>query len=138
MSELSDDVKAKARKQARSREAHHRLGPAAFPSNTTSRTARAQCRIDCVWLVICVTPAGNSSHCLLLKAPPPPSAQVEFYFSDSNLPRDAFLRSAVEEAPDGFVSLALICTFSRMRSLLGLGDSKVVADKASATYPARS
>ena len=50
--------------------------------------------------------------------------QIEFYFSDSNLPRDAFLLSAVEEAPDGFVSLALICTFSRMRSLLELKGSE--------------
>lgn len=27
--------------------------------------------------------------------------QVEFYFSDSNLPRDGFLRRAVEESQDG-------------------------------------
>ena len=53
-----------------------------------------------------------------------PRPQIEFYFSDSNLPRDAFLLSAVEEAPDGFVSLALICTFSRMRTLLELKGSE--------------
>ncbi|CAN6268402.1 unnamed protein product [Urochloa humidicola] len=46
--------------------------------------------------------------------------QVEFYFSDSNLPRDGFLRKTVEESEDGLVSLALICSFSRMRSHLGL------------------
>ncbi|CAN6235507.1 unnamed protein product [Urochloa humidicola] len=46
--------------------------------------------------------------------------QVEFYFSDSNLPRDGFLRNTVEESEDGLVSLALICSFSRMRSHLGL------------------
>ncbi|PAN38901.1 hypothetical protein PAHAL_7G205900 [Panicum hallii] len=46
--------------------------------------------------------------------------QVEFYFSDSNLPRDGFLRRTVEESEDGLVSLALICSFSRMRSHLGL------------------
>ncbi|XP_062226067.1 la protein 1-like [Phragmites australis] len=51
--------------------------------------------------------------------------QVEFYFSDSNLPRDGFLRRAVEESDDGLVSMALICSFSRMRSHLGLeGDMK--------------
>ncbi|KAJ1271728.1 hypothetical protein BS78_06G148400 [Paspalum vaginatum] len=51
--------------------------------------------------------------------------QVEFYFSDSNLPRDGFLRRTVEESEDGLVSLALICSFSRMRSHLGLeGDVK--------------
>ena len=84
---------------------------------------------------------------------------MEFYFSDSNLPRDGFLRRTVEESEDGcknslvfisddlagsgrsganfvlspFVhgadwavaSLALICSFSRMRSHLGLeGDVK--------------
>ncbi|XP_078160420.1 la protein 1-like [Carex rostrata] len=46
--------------------------------------------------------------------------QVEFYFSDSNLPRDGFLRRPVEENQDGLVSLALICSFGRMRSILGL------------------
>ncbi|XP_062185836.1 LOW QUALITY PROTEIN: la protein 1-like [Phragmites australis] len=46
--------------------------------------------------------------------------QVEFYFSDSNLPRDGFLRRTVEESDDGLVTLALICSFSRMRSHLGL------------------
>ena len=30
-------------------------------------------------------------------------AQLEFYFSDSNLPRDRFLREAVEENEGGFV-----------------------------------
>lgn len=50
--------------------------------------------------------------------------QVEFYFSDSNLPRDSFLRNTISESEDGMVSLALICSFSRMRSHLGLGDVK--------------
>ncbi|PIA64967.1 hypothetical protein AQUCO_00100440v1 [Aquilegia coerulea] len=47
--------------------------------------------------------------------------QVEFYFSDSNLPRDGFLMKTINESEDGLVSLALICSFSRMRSHLGLG-----------------
>nr|XP_016448687.1 PREDICTED: la protein 1-like [Nicotiana tabacum] len=50
--------------------------------------------------------------------------QVEFYFSDSNLPKDGFLKKTVDESEDGLVSLALICSFSRMRSHLGLGPSK--------------
>ncbi|KAJ8446487.1 hypothetical protein Cgig2_028454 [Carnegiea gigantea] len=64
--------------------------------------------------------------------------QIEFYFSDSNLPRDNFLRKTISESEDGIwilliltknctnlvVSLALICSFSRMRSHLGLGDLK--------------
>ncbi|XP_019183797.1 PREDICTED: la protein 1 [Ipomoea nil] len=50
--------------------------------------------------------------------------QVEFYFSDSNLPRDSFLKKTVDESEDGLVCLALICSFSRMRSHLGLGAAK--------------
>ncbi|RAL52928.1 hypothetical protein DM860_007696 [Cuscuta australis] len=50
--------------------------------------------------------------------------QVEFYFSDSNLPRDSFLKKNVDESEDGLVSLALICSFSRMRSHLGLQEVK--------------
>ncbi|KAK9102688.1 hypothetical protein Sjap_019942 [Stephania japonica] len=51
--------------------------------------------------------------------------QVEFYFSDSNLPRDKFLMKTIEESEDGLVSLALICSFSRMKGHLGLeGEAK--------------
>lgn len=50
--------------------------------------------------------------------------QVEFYFSDSNLPRDNFLKKSINESEDGLVSLALICSFTRMRNHLGLGDVK--------------
>ncbi|PWA74866.1 hypothetical protein CTI12_AA248270 [Artemisia annua] len=50
--------------------------------------------------------------------------QVEFYFSDSNIPRDTFLRNTINESEDGMVSLALICSFSRMRGHLGLGEVK--------------
>ncbi|KAK4419986.1 La protein 1 [Sesamum alatum] len=50
--------------------------------------------------------------------------QVEFYFSDSNLPRDTFLKKTISESDDGMVSLALISSFSRMRGHLGLGDVK--------------
>lgn len=46
--------------------------------------------------------------------------QVEFYFSDSNLPRDKFLKKTIQESEDELVSLALICSFQRMRSHLGL------------------
>ncbi|KAG2249908.1 hypothetical protein Bca52824_089536 [Brassica carinata] len=50
--------------------------------------------------------------------------QVEFYFSDSNLPIDDFLKKTVRESEDGLVSLGLICSFSKMRAYLKLGDSK--------------
>lgn len=49
--------------------------------------------------------------------------QVEFYFGDSNLPGDKFLRQRVEESVDGLVSLPLICSFVRMRTHLGLKES---------------
>ncbi|GAB4816086.1 hypothetical protein N2152v2_003132 [Parachlorella kessleri] len=58
--------------------------------------------------------------------------QVEFYFSDSNLPRDAFLREKVESDKDGFVDVALLCIFSRMNQLLMTSNkdaSKVPAEK---------
>lgn len=58
--------------------------------------------------------------------------QVEFYFSDSNLPRDGFLRKTVEESEDGLVSLALICSFAKMRSHLGL-DATVKEDSVPET-----
>ncbi|XP_042003567.1 la protein 1-like [Salvia splendens] len=50
--------------------------------------------------------------------------QVEFYFSDSNLPRDNFLMKTISENEDGMVSLSLLCSFSRMRGHLSLGDVK--------------
>ncbi|CAL9241417.1 unnamed protein product [Arabidopsis halleri] len=48
--------------------------------------------------------------------------QVEFYFSDSNLPTDGFLNREVTKSKDGLVSLPLVCSFSRVRNLLGLGN----------------
>ena len=43
--------------------------------------------------------------------------QIEFYFSDSNLPFDAFLKSEIAKDADGRVSLAVIASFKRMRIL---------------------
>ncbi|KAK2661183.1 hypothetical protein Ddye_007716 [Dipteronia dyeriana] len=50
--------------------------------------------------------------------------QVEFYFSDSNIPTDDFLRKKITESQDGMVSLALICSFKKMREHLDLGNVK--------------
>ena len=57
--------------------------------------------------------------------------QVEFYFSDSNLPRDRFLSDRVAAEPEGFVDLALLCTFQRMQGLLksNVGDAAKVAEQ---------
>ncbi|XP_047321817.1 la protein 1 [Impatiens glandulifera] len=50
--------------------------------------------------------------------------QVEFYFSDSNLPRDKFMSETISNSEDGLIDLSLICSFSRMRTHLNLGDVK--------------
>eukprot|EP01027_Heterolobosea_sp_BB2_P025369 GEZU01038935.1.p1 GENE.GEZU01038935.1~~GEZU01038935.1.p1 ORF type:complete len:368 (-),score=203.75 GEZU01038935.1:94-1197(-) len=43
--------------------------------------------------------------------------QVEFYFSDSNFPKDKFLRSTSAMHPEGYVSIELINSFKRMRQI---------------------
>ncbi|KAL4442520.1 hypothetical protein ABPG77_005104 [Micractinium sp. CCAP 211/92] len=44
--------------------------------------------------------------------------QIEFYFSDSNLPRDKFLQEKVAADADGYVDIALLSIFQRVRGLL--------------------
>lgn len=46
--------------------------------------------------------------------------QMEFYFSDSNAARDKFLLEKIESHPEGFVELALLCSFTRMSKALEL------------------
>ncbi|KAK3806448.1 MAG: hypothetical protein J3Q66DRAFT_407150 [Benniella sp.] len=41
--------------------------------------------------------------------------QVEFYFSDSNLPQDKFMTELVKKGKDGYVAIARIASFKRMR-----------------------
>lgn len=43
--------------------------------------------------------------------------QLEYYFSDSNLPRDRFLLAKTEENPQGFVPLSTLLTFNRLKKL---------------------
>ena len=57
-------------------------------------------------------------------------AQIEFYFSDSNLPIDKFLLDAVQgddAAEDGSVSLKTLCSFKKMREMLGGGKGGAAA-----------
>ncbi|KAL0025099.1 hypothetical protein WJX79_009639 [Trebouxia sp. C0005] len=54
--------------------------------------------------------------------------QVEFYFSDSNLPRDKFLREKIEEDPEGYVSIPLLCSFKRMSNTLQLNHGTSAAE----------
>lgn len=51
--------------------------------------------------------------------------QVEFYFSDSNLPNDKFLRGIVEKN-EGFVPIETVASFKKMQSLTK--DIKVVTE----------
>jgi len=43
--------------------------------------------------------------------------QVEFYFSDSNYPRDKFLRAQASLDEEGYVPLSVISTFTRIKNL---------------------
>ena len=44
--------------------------------------------------------------------------QVEFYFSDGNLPGDKFLQGHLREGGDGLVSLAVVSSFNKMKKLI--------------------
>ena len=39
--------------------------------------------------------------------------QMEFYFSDSNLAKDSFLRSKMAESENGWIPLSLFLTFNK-------------------------
>ena len=52
--------------------------------------------------------------------------QVEYYFCDANLARDAFMRGRVAHGEGGWVSLALLLTFNRMKRM-GLDAAAVAA-----------
>lgn len=43
--------------------------------------------------------------------------QVEFYFSDANLPRDKFLLAETKKNPDGWVPISTVASFARMKAL---------------------
>lgn len=43
--------------------------------------------------------------------------QFEFYFSDSNLPRDKFLRSLVADHIEGYVAIDVIASFPRVKKI---------------------
>ena len=54
--------------------------------------------------------------------------QVEFYFSDANLPTDAFLMKKVEANAEGWVPIGLVASFNRMKQLLKKHPCTVVAE----------
>lgn len=43
--------------------------------------------------------------------------QVEFYFSDANLPRDRFLQEELKKNEEGWIALSVIASFKRMQAL---------------------
>lgn len=43
--------------------------------------------------------------------------QVEFYFSDANLPRDRFLQEELKKSEEGWIGLSVIASFKRMQAL---------------------
>lgn len=43
--------------------------------------------------------------------------QVEFYFGDSNFPKDKFLQKEVKKKADGYVSLKVIAAFTKLKKL---------------------
>jgi lupus La protein len=57
--------------------------------------------------------------------------QVEFYFSDSNLPNDRFLRTLVANHPEGYVNIDTIANFKRMQQLTKDREEVIKALKSS-------
>lgn len=43
--------------------------------------------------------------------------QVEFYFSDYNMPRDRFLQEEAKKSEEGWIALSVIASFKRMQAL---------------------
>lgn len=57
--------------------------------------------------------------------------QTEFYFSDSNYRRDSFLRAAAENDPEGFVPIATLLTFNKLKQLTTDANAVAAAVEAS-------
>lgn len=57
--------------------------------------------------------------------------QVEFYFSDANLPRDRFLQEELKKNEEGWIALSVIASFKRMQALST--DLAVIADALKAS-----
>jgi lupus La protein len=57
--------------------------------------------------------------------------QIEFYFSDSNFPRDKFLRAEASKDPQGFVNIETIASFNRIKQITTDNDLIVAALRTS-------
>ena len=43
--------------------------------------------------------------------------QIEFYFSDSNYPKDKFLQETAKQHKEGFIPLSVLTTFNRLKEI---------------------
>lgn len=68
--------------------------------------------------------ASNENSAKILK-------QVEFYFSDANLPRDRFLQEELKKNEEGWIALSVIASFKRMQALST--DLAVIAEAVKAS-----
>lgn len=57
--------------------------------------------------------------------------QVEFYFSDYNMPRDRFLQEEAKKSEEGWIALSVIASFKRMQALSG--DVSVISEAVKAS-----
>ena len=60
--------------------------------------------------------------------------QVEYYFSDSNFPKDKFLMAEVAKSDEGWVNLTVIAGFNKIKGLVQrkAGGTKTKAAQAAA------
>ena len=57
-----------------------------------------------------VTPLSDTDKAKVKK-------QIEFYFSDSNYPKDKFLLETAKNNKDGFIPLSVLASFNRLKSI---------------------
>lgn len=57
--------------------------------------------------------------------------QMDYYFGDFNLPKDKFLKNAIEEAKDGWISLDIMLKFQRLSNITSDKDVIIKAVKNS-------
>ena len=75
----------------------------------------------------CASPSSSSSGALSAEVAKRVLKQMEFYFSNSNLPKDSFLRGLYDADPQHWVELSVIAQFNRMRELLGDSEEALAA-----------
>eukprot|EP01114_Cavostelium_apophysatum_P012308 TRINITY_DN273_c0_g1_i1.p1 TRINITY_DN273_c0_g1~~TRINITY_DN273_c0_g1_i1.p1 ORF type:complete len:322 (+),score=121.43 TRINITY_DN273_c0_g1_i1:152-1117(+) len=67
--------------------------------------------------------------------------QIEFYFGDSNYPRDKFMRASAAQSPEGFITIETLLKFNRLKDLTtdvkaiveAVKDSTIVSANAEGT-----